>query len=246
MRGRRLHFIGIGGAGMSGLAIAARALGAEVSGSDRAESSYVERLRSAGIEPAIGHGAANLPDGADVVVSTAIGEDNPELAAARSADARVMHRGDLLAELAGLKHSLVVAGPHGKTSTASMIAHVLVELGRDPAYLIGGELRTTGANASWGDGDAIVVEADESDRSFLKLSPDFAVITNVELDHHATYHSQHEVEEAFRAFVGRCSRAAAWVEAPPLGAQETFGIESGDLAAQDVRLDAGGSRFALC
>src|SRR3954468_12527510 len=115
MNGRRLHFIGIGGAGMSGLALVARALGAEVSGSDRAESSYVERLRSAGIEPAIGHRAANLPDDAEVVVSTAIGQDNPELAAARAAAARVMHRGDLLAELAALKHSLVVAGTHGKT-----------------------------------------------------------------------------------------------------------------------------------
>src|SRR4051794_25382365 len=245
MRGRRLHFIGIGGAGMSGLAIVARALGAEVSGSDRAESSYVERLRTSGIEPAIGHAAANVPDGAEVVVSTAISESNPELAAARSAGARVTHRGDLLAELAALKRSLVVAGTHGKTTTASMIAHVLVELGRDPAYLIGGELRTTGVNAAWGAGDSIVVEADESDRSFLKLSPDFAVITNVELDHHATYHSQHEVEDAFRDFVGRCSRASAWVDAPPLGAQETFGIEAGDLAAQNVRLDAGGSRFAV-
>src|SRR3954470_17370703 len=245
MNGRRLHFIGIGGAGMSGLALVARALGAEVSGSDRSESSYVERLRAAGIEPAIGHDAANLPEGAEVVVSTAIGEDNLELALARSAGARVLHRGDLLAEMAGLKRSLAVAGTHGKTTTASMAAHVLVELGRDPAYLIGGELRTTGTNAAWGAGDDIVVEADESDRSFLKLAPDFAVITNVELDHHATYHSQHEVEEAFRAFVGRCSRAAAWVEAPPLGAQETFGIEAGELAASDVRLEPHGSRFSV-
>src|SRR4051812_35995027 len=130
MRGRRLHFIGIGGAGMSGLAIVARTLGADVSGSDRAESSYVERLRAAGIEPAIGHDAANLPAGAEVVVSTAIADANPELAAARAAGARVMHRGDLLAELAALKRSLVVAGTHGKTTTASMIAHALVELGR--------------------------------------------------------------------------------------------------------------------
>ncbi len=245
MRGRRLHFIGIGGAGMSGLAIVARALGAEVSGSDRAESSYVARLRAAGVDPAIGHAPENLPEKAEIVVSTAIGEDNPELAAARSAGARVMHRGDLLAELAALKHSLVVAGTHGKTTTASMIAHVLVELGRDPAYLIGGELRTTATNAAWGEGDAIVVEADESDRSFLKLSPDFAVITNVELDHHATYLSQHDVEDAFRDFAGRCKRASAWVEAPPLGAQETFGIDAGDLAARDVRLETGGSRFAV-
>src|SRR4051812_15214053 len=180
--GRRLHFIGIGGAGMSGLALVARALGADVTGSDRAESSYTERLREGGIEPAVGHDAANLPDGAEVVVSTAIGEDNPELARARAASARVLYRGDLLAEVAALKRSLAIAGTHGKTTTASMIAHVLELLGRDPAYLIGGELRTTGLNAAWGGGDWIVVEADESDRSFLKLAPDFAVVTNVELD----------------------------------------------------------------
>src|SRR4051812_13250527 len=191
---RRLHFIGIGGAGMSGLALVARALGAEVTGSDRAESSYVERLRAAGIEPVIGHDAANLPDAAEVVVSTAIAESNPELAKARAAGLRVLHRGDLLAEIAALKRSVVIAGTHGKTTTASMAAHALVELGRDPAYLIGGELRSTGANAAWGEGELIVVEADESDRSFLKLASDVAAITNVELDHHATYPSTREVE----------------------------------------------------
>src|SRR3954447_14398245 len=212
MRGRRLHLIGIGGAGMSGLALVGHALGGEVTGSDRGESSYVERLRAAGIEPVIGHDAANLPAGADVIVSTAIAADNPELAQARAAGARVLHRGDLLAELAAMKRSIAVAGTHGKTTTSSMLAHVLVELGRDPAYLIGGELRTTGTNAAWGEGDAIVVEADESDRSFLKLAPDYGVVLNVELDHHATYRSQHEVELAFAEFAGRCGRAGAWVE----------------------------------
>src|SRR5215212_4190397 len=241
MDGRRLHFIGMGGAGMSGLALVARALGAEVTGSDRAVSSYVERLRAAGIEPAIAHDAANLPAGAEVVVSTAIGADNPELAAAHAAGARVLHRGDLLAEIAALKRSVVIAGTHGKTTTSSMAAHALVELGRDPAYLIGGELRSTGANAAWGAGELIVVEADESDRSFLKLAPDVAAVTNVELDHHATYRSTREVEQAFADFVGRCGHVAAWAGAPPLGAQETFGIESGDLAATDVRLSGGGS-----
>src|SRR4051794_41317669 len=168
---RRLHFIGIGGAGMSGLALVARALGAEVTGSDRSESSYVERLRAAGIEPAIGHDATNLPEGAEVVVSTAIGEDNPELAQARAAGVRVLHRGDLLAELAGLKRSLAVAGTHGKTTTASMAAHVLVELGRDPAYLIGGELRTTAANAAWGGGGGVGGGGDGADRPVPKAAP---------------------------------------------------------------------------
>src|SRR5688500_12154831 len=159
--GRRLHFIGIGGAGMSGLALVAHALGAAVTGSDRSESSYVARLRAAGIEPSIGHDAANLPDAAEIVVSTAIGDENPELAKARGLGLGVLHRGDLLAEISRLKRCFAIAGTHGKTTTSSMAAHVLVELGRDPAYLIGGELRSTGSNAAWGSGDWIVVEADE-------------------------------------------------------------------------------------
>src|SRR3954449_6709147 len=245
MNGRRLHFIGIGGAGVSGVALVARALGAEVTGSDRAESSYVERLRAAGVEPTIGHDAANLPGGAEVVVSTAIGPDNPELASARAAGARVLHRGDLLAEIAALKRSIAVAGTHGKTTTTGMIVNTLVCLGRDPAYLVGGELPATGTNAAWGEGELIVVEADESDRSFLKLAPDVGVVTNVELDHHATYRSQREVEQAFAEFVARCGYAAAWVEAPPVGAQETFGIGAGDLRATDLRLRDHGSNFTV-
>src|SRR5947207_3092458 len=157
--GRRLHFVGIGGAGMSGLALVARALGAEVTGSDRSESSYTARLREAGIEPVVGHDAANVPAGAEVVVSTAIPADNPELARARESGLRMTHRGDLLAEVAALKQSIAVAGAHGKTTTAAMTAHVLRETGRDPAFLVGGELRAARSNAAWGEGDWIVVEA---------------------------------------------------------------------------------------
>src|SRR5919204_3883002 len=146
--GRRLHFVGIGGAGMSGLALVAHALGAEVSGSDRAESSYMQPLRAEGIEPAIGHDGRNVPDGAEVVVSTAIAPDNPELANAQ----RILHRGDLLAEVSHLKRCVAIAGTHGKTTTACMCAHVLIEAGAAPSYLIGGELRTTSRNADWGDG----------------------------------------------------------------------------------------------
>jgi UDP-N-acetylmuramate--alanine ligase len=243
--GRRLHFIGIGGAGMSGLALVANALGASVTGSDRARSSYSERLIGAGVEPVIGHDAANLPAGAEVVVSTAIGDDNPELRAAREAGAAVLHRGDLLGEVSRLKRCLAVAGTHGKTTTSSMAAHVLVELGLEPSYLIGGELRSTGTNAAWGSGEWLVVEADESDRSFLKLAPALGVVTNVELDHHSTYGSTFEVEQVFSEFAARCERTAAWVEAPLPGADETFGIEAGDLAARDVQLSPAGSRFTV-
>jgi UDP-N-acetylmuramate--alanine ligase len=243
--GRRLHFIGIGGAGMSGLALVAQALGATVTGSDRAESSYSERLREASIEPVIGHRAGGAPDGAEVVVSTAIAPDNPELAAAREAGAPVLHRGDLLGEVSRLKRCVAVAGTHGKTTTASMAAHVLVSLGREPSYLIGGELRSTGTNAAWGAGEWLVVEADESDRSFLKLAPALGVVTNVELDHHSTYRSALEIETAFAAFAAGCERVAAWVKAPVPSPDETFGVDDGSLAARGLELVDGGSRFAV-
>src|SRR3954462_14939801 len=213
-RGRRLHFIGIGGAGMSGLAMVARSLGASVTGSDRADSSYAERVRAAGVEVSIGHAAGAVPAGAEVVVSTAISASNPELVAAREAGATGLHRGDLLGEVSRLKPCVAVAGTHGKTTTASMAAHVLVSLGLDPSYLIGGELRSTGTNAEWGAGEWLVVEADESDRSFLKLAPDLGVVTNVELDHHSTYRSQGEIEAAFAQFVAGCGRSLGWTEVP--------------------------------
>jgi UDP-N-acetylmuramate--alanine ligase len=245
--GRRLHFIGIGGAGMSGLAIVALGLGARVSGSDRADSSYSERLREAGVEPVIGHDAANVPERAEVVVSTAIADDNPELAAARAAGLRVLHRGELLGEVSRLKRCLAVAGTHGKTTTASMLAHALVACGRRPAYLIGGEVRSTGTNASWGQGDWVVVEADESDRSFLRLHPDVAVVTNVELDHHSTYRSLPEVEEAFAEFAARAPAVIepAGLELRGVPPSTTFGIESGTLAARELELLPLGSRFRV-
>jgi UDP-N-acetylmuramate--alanine ligase len=204
--GRRMHFIAIGGAGMSALALVCHRLGAEVSGSDRAESSYMDLLREAGLEPRVGHDGAAVPAGADVVVSSAIGEDNPELAVARERGQRVIHRGELLAELSALKRAIVVAGTHGKTTTSSMIAHALRGLGADPAFLLGGELIGAGsgggaANAAWGEGEWVAVEADESDASFLSLRPEVAVITNVEMDHHARWSSRAELDEAFRAFM---------------------------------------------
>jgi UDP-N-acetylmuramate--alanine ligase len=204
---RQLHFVGIGGAGMSGLAVVAQALGAVVTGSDRAESSYTERLREHGIVPVIGHAETNVPAGAQVVYSTAVPADNPErLAAGR----RQLHRADLLAEIASLKRCLAVTGTHGKTTTASMVVHGLRACGLDPAYLIGGELRGTDSNAGWGSGEWIVVEADESDRSLLKLKPEIAVLTNAELDHHSTYASRLELDETFATFMGRAAHAVVW------------------------------------
>ncbi len=155
-----------------------------------------------------------MPAGAELVVSTAIPEDNPELAAARAAGATVLHRGELLGEVSRLKQAIAVAGTHGKTTTCGMAAHALVACGRDPAYLIGGELRSAGTNAAWGEGEWIVVEADESDRSFLQLARDVAVVTNVELDHHHTYRSLSELKEAFAEFAAPAGtprgRRGAW------------------------------------
>jgi UDP-N-acetylmuramate--alanine ligase len=245
--GRALHFVGIGGAGMSGLALVARELGASVSGSDVAESSYSERLRAAGIEPVIGHDAANVPAGAEVVVSTAIPGDNPELAAARAAGVPVLHRGDLLGELSRMKRTIAVGGTHGKTTTASMIALALLEAGREPAFLIGGELRAAGTNAAWGAGEWAVIEADESDRSFLKLRRDVAVVTNIELDHHATYGSLGELDEAFAEFAeaAEVRVLGPGVDLPGAGMPLTTGIEDGSLRALDVTLEPGSSRFIL-
>jgi len=230
---------------MSGLALVAKALGATVTGSDRAESSYAARLREAGIQPTVGHDARHVPSGAEVVVSTAIGEDNPELAAARAAGLPVLHRGDVLAEVSALQPVIAVSGTHGKTTTASMIAHALIECGRAPAYLIGGELRSIGSNAGWGTGGWTVVEADESDRSFLKIAPDVAVVTNVELDHHATYRSLGELQAAFEQWIAGAGRSLVWERLEISGASSSFGIEAGELAAEDVELSAGGAAFTV-
>ena len=210
--GRRLHFVGIGGAGMSGLAVVCAGLGAAVTGSDRSESTYMERLRAVGLEPRIGHDAANLPAGAEVVVSTAIAAENPELAAARERGLTVIHRGELLAELCAEKRLIAIAGTHGKTTTTAMAVWALRGLGEDPAFFVGGEVPGLGpdgapANAGWGTGEWVVAEADESDGSFLRLDPEIAVITNVEMDHHSKWGSLEPLVEAFAGFAAK-SRVA--------------------------------------
>jgi UDP-N-acetylmuramate--alanine ligase len=239
--GRSLHFVGIGGAGMSGLAQVARALGAHVTGSDRAESPYLARLRAAGIEPVIGHDAGNVPDGAEIVYSTAVGPDNPERAAGRARGATELHRGALLAQVASLKRCLAVSGTHGKTTTAAMAVRVLRACHMEPAYLIGGELRDTGTNAEWAEGEWIVVEADESDRSLLQLRPAIAVLTNLELDHHVTYGSRLELERTMRAFLDAARRTVVWNRPELLRLADRVDATF-DVAAP--RLEPGGSRFA--
>ncbi len=239
--GRRLHFIGVGGAGMSGLAIVAAGLGAEVTGSDRAESSYMERLRVAGLEPIVGHDAANLPEGAEVVVSSAIGAENPELALARELGVEPIHRGELLAQLCAEKRLIAVAGTHGKTTTTAMIVWALRGLGEDPAFFVGGEVPRLGpegaaANAGWGSSEWAVAEGDESDGSFLRLEPEIAVVTNVEMDHHSKWGSLEQLVAAFADFAGRAERAVLPAPSGPevTGAgAETPGIEAlrGELAA---------------
>ena len=181
------------------------------------------------------------------MVSTAIPGDNPELAAARAAGATILHRSDLLGELSRMKRTIAVSGTHGKTTTASMVALALIETGREPAFLIGGELQAGGTNAAWGAGEWAVIEADESDRSFMKLAREVAVITNVELDHHATYGSLSELEEAFAEFA---APAGVRVLGPDVdlsgdGDPVTFGIDSGSVRARDVTLGRGSSRFRV-
>ncbi|HEY3771462.1 MAG TPA: Mur ligase domain-containing protein, partial [Solirubrobacteraceae bacterium] len=234
--GRRLHFVGIGGVGMSGLALIAHRLGATVTGSDRVQTPYMTALRSLGIEPAIGYRDENVPAGAELVYSSAVGAENPE----RASGAPEMHRADLLAEITRLRRCIAVTGTHGKTTTSSMVVHALREAGMDPSYVIGGELRATGANAGWGTGEWLVVEADESDRSLLKLSAEIAVLTNAELDHHATYASLADLEATFARFMAAADHGVVW-DRPALRALCPPGTEVFD--APDPRLGPDGSRF---
>jgi UDP-N-acetylmuramate--alanine ligase len=207
-KGRSLHFIAIGGAGMSGLALVCHARGARVTGSDRARSTYFERVVANGIDARLGHDATQVPADADIVVSTAIPPENPELAIARERGQRVIHRGELLAELCEGSRLIAVAGAHGKTTTAGMLAWAA--RGRS-SFFLGGELPGGGpdgeaTNAGWVEGsDWVIAEADESDASFLELRPEIAVVTNVELDHHSRWSSRAELFAAFREFAAPAS-----------------------------------------
>ncbi|HLB22351.1 MAG TPA: UDP-N-acetylmuramate--L-alanine ligase [Solirubrobacteraceae bacterium] len=245
--GRRLHFVGVGGAGMSGYARAAHALGAEVSGSDGAGGPYVQRLAAEGVLQArIGHDAANVPPGTDVelIFSSAVPAENAERRAARERGLRERPRAELLRELTTLRRTIAVAGTHGKTTTASMAVHALRAAGLEPGWLVGGAVGDDLPNSRWSDGEWLVVEADESDRSMLSLSVEIAVLTNVELDHHATFASLADLREAFRAFAARASRAIVVLDRPELLALMPGGpAETASFDVPAPQLDAGGSRF---
>jgi UDP-N-acetylmuramate--alanine ligase len=201
---KHLHFVGLGGVGMSGIAEILRNLGYIISGSDLSDSATLRRLQELGIRTFVGHSAEHI-DGADAVVtSTAVQPDNPEVLAARQRKIPVVPRAMMLAELMRLKQGVAIAGTHGKTTTTSLVASVLAEGGLDPTFVIGGRLISAGANAKLGTGDYIVVEADESDASFLNLSPVMAVVTNIDADHMETYgHDFGRLKGAFLDFLHR-------------------------------------------
>jgi UDP-N-acetylmuramate--alanine ligase len=202
-RTRRVHFVGIGGIGMSGIAEVLVNLGYEVSGSDARRSEATDRLAAIGARVAIGHEAAHASGADVVVVSSAVAPDNPEVLAARAAHVPVIPRAEMLAELMRVRVGIAVAGAHGKTTTTSMIALMLERAGLDPTAVIGGRLSAFGSNARLGRGQYIVVEADESDRSFLRLSPAFAVMTNIDREHMEAYGSFDRLVDAFRDFADR-------------------------------------------
>ncbi|GMU71724.1 MAG: UDP-N-acetylmuramate--L-alanine ligase [Burkholderiales bacterium] len=205
---RRVHFVGIGGVGMSGIAEVLATQGYQVSGSDLAENAVTRRLASLGIRVVAGHAAANVERADAVVVSSAVAPDNPEVVAAREQGVPVVPRAQMLAELMRFKQGIAVAGTHGKTTTTSLVASVLAEGGLDPTFVIGGRLLAAGANARLGTGDYLVAEADESDASFLHLTPTIAVVTNIDQDHMETY--GHDVARLERAFVDFVQRLPFW------------------------------------
>jgi UDP-N-acetylmuramate--alanine ligase len=198
-----IHFVGIGGSGMSGIAEVLKNIGYEVKGSDLKESETTKRLRSMGIGIEIGHREKNIKDSHVVVVSSAVHDDNREVVAARERGIPVIPRAEMLAELARLKYGILIAGAHGKTTTTSLIASVLASVELDPTVIIGGKLKDIGSHAKYGEGDFLVAEADESDGSFLKLTPTIAIVTNIDREHMDFFKTIDRLKEAFLSFVNK-------------------------------------------
>jgi len=254
---KRIHFVGIGGSGMSGIAEVLSNLGYTVTGSDIAEGAVVKRLRGLGIRVVVGHAAENIAGADAVVVSSAVKPDNPEVARAREMRVPVVPRAMMLAELMRFKQGIAIAGTHGKTTTTSLVAAVLSEANLDPTCVIGGRLNSIGTNARVGQGELLVAEADESDASFLYLQPIVAVVTNIDADHMENYGQDFErVKAAFVEFIGHLpfyGLAVLCKDDPHVRAimpsitrpMLTYGIESdADLVAEDVRWDKGRMRFS--
>ncbi|MEN9629881.1 MAG: hypothetical protein RJA10_3109 [Pseudomonadota bacterium] len=250
---KHIHFVGVGGAGMSGIAEILHNLGYTVSGSDQSSSGTTERLRGLGVRVSVGHTAANGLGAQAVVVSSAVKADNPEVVAAHARGVPVVHRALMLAELMRQKQGVAIAGTHGKTTTTSLVTSVLAEAGLDPTFVIGGLLNSAGANSRLGAGEFIVVEADESDASFLHLLPVLSVVTNIDADHMDTYgHSLQRLHGAFIDFLHRMPfYGAAVVCGDDPGVQAIaprierpllrYGLSDGlDLVARDVRALPGG------
>ena len=255
-RVKKVHFVGIGGAGMSGIAEVMLTQGFQVSGSDLGSNAATRRLESLGARVIQGHGAENIQDADVVVVSTAVKPDNAEVVAARERHIPIVPRAMMLAELMRLKQGIAVAGTHGKTTTTSLIASILAEAKMDPTFVIGGRLEAAGANARLGSGEFIVVEADESDASFLYLQPVLAVITNIDADHMETYgHDFEKLKSAFVDFVGHlpfyglavlCSDDAHVNAIIPRISKPvmTYGTsEQAGVRATDIRADQGRMHF---
>jgi UDP-N-acetylmuramate--alanine ligase len=257
-RTHRIHMIGVGGSGMSGIAEVLLTMGYQVSGSDLKPGDATERLVALGGRVFTGHGAANV-EGAHVVVhSTAVQHDNPELVAARALGIPVIGRAEMLSELMRMKYGVAVGGAHGKTTTTSMVAEVLARGGLDPTIVVGGRLRAIGANARLGHGQFLVAEADESDGSFLRLNPAVAVITNVDREHMDHYGTLEELRQAFVYFANRVpfyGVTVLCVDDPEVRGLlprvtkriMTYGTRpEADVRAEDIRLLPHGSRFRVC
>ena len=255
---QQIHFIGIGGAGMSGIAEVLLNLGYQVSGSDLAESVSTQRLKALGAVIHIGHDPKNIGTAEAVVISTAVAGNNPEVLAARAAKIPVIQRAVMLGELMRLKQGIAIAGTHGKTTTTSLVASVLAEGGLDPTFVIGGKLNSAGANARLGQGDFIVVEADESDASFLQLFPAMEVVTNIDADHMDTYqHDMARLKQAFVQFIQRmpfygvavlCIDDVNVRDIIPFVSQPVlrYGLsDDADIRATDVRADGTSMRFTV-
>ncbi len=255
---KHVHFVGIGGSGMSGIAEVMLNLGFEVSGSDITENAATQRLRGLGAKVQIGHDQANVTGANAVVTSTAVKPDNPEVTAARLKHIPVVPRAMMLAELMRLKQGIAIAGTHGKTTTTSLVASILAEAGMDPTFVIGGRLEAAGSHAKLGTGEFIVVEADESDASFLYLQPVAAVVTNIDADHMETYgHDFGRLRQAFLEFIGHLPfygmavlclddvnvRSLLPIISKPV---TTYGLmEGAQIRAVDVRADATRMHFRV-